>query len=480
MKRTLILALSGVLATATMALAAQSANGATTDPAAALTLDVQPVGGSYVTATGTSAVANDVILIQRQQGSTWVAAAYLRATGTTYTMTGVQSDQVATYRAVEGTRVTDPVTVDLADAPAPTLTVRPVGGNVVQATGTSVVPNDTIVIQRQQGPNWVTAAVVQATGTTYTETGLQVDQVATYRAAEGTYRSEPVTVDLADAPVPTAPAPSQPPATDEPPADDSTAPADAAPCGGPVLRADGTTWDCTFDDEFDGTSLDRSKWVAQADFATGWPTFACYRDDPANISVGGGQLHLTVRKENTAAPCKARGGATTAYTGGMVATYHLFSQQYGRFEARMRQPSFGTPGLHDAFWLWPDDRYSTINWPDSGEIDVAELYSWYPVASIPFLHYSLDRQGILYGTNTSTTCTIRPGDFNTYTMEWSPTKIEIFVNGKSCLVNTSGDPAFKKRYAIALTAGLGDGANALTPATPIPATLDVDYVRVWS
>ena len=170
----------------------------------------------------------------------------------------------------------------------------------------------------------------------------------------------------------------------------------------------------------------------------------------------------------------------TSYSAGMVGTYRIFSQQYGRFEARLRQPNIGAAGLHDGFWLWPDDRYSTINWPDSGEIDIAELYSNYPSGSVPFLHYALDHQGIFFGTNTSSTCMIDPRGYNTYTMEWSPTKIEIFVNGKSCLVNTSGDPAFQKRYAMALTAGLGDGANALTPDTPIPSTLDVDYVRVWS
>ena len=65
-------------------------------------------------------------------------------------------------------------------------------------------------------------------------------------------------------------------------------------------------------------------------------------------------------------------------------------------------------------------------------------------------------------------------------MEWTPDRIAIGTNGKTCLVNTSGDVAFQSRYIVALTAALGTGPNALTPGTPIPATMDVDYVRVWS
>lgn len=68
---------------------------------------------------------------------------------------------------------------------------------------------------------------------------------------------------------------------------------------------------------------------------------------------------------------------------------------------------------------------------------------------------------------------------NTYTLEWTPSRLEILVNGKSCLVNTTGDPAFQRQYIVALTSALGVSTNALVPSTPIPATKSVDYVRVW-
>ena len=62
-----------------------------------------------------------------------------------------------------------------------------------------------------------------------------------------------------------------------------------------------------------------------------------------------------VRKNATALPC-ANGLPATPYRAGMVSTYHLFSQQYGRFEARFRTTASTAPGLQESWWLWPDDR----------------------------------------------------------------------------------------------------------------------------
>src|SRR3569833_2346869 len=65
-------------------------------------------------------------------------------------------------------------------------------------------------------------------------------------------------------------------------------------CGAQPLKADGTPWSCTFDDEFSGTALDRTRWVPQAVFGTGGVTGrACYLDSPSTIAVANGSLNLT-------------------------------------------------------------------------------------------------------------------------------------------------------------------------------------------
>jgi beta-glucanase (GH16 family) len=258
------------------------------------------------------------------------------------------------------------------------------------------------------------------------------------------------------------------------------APTDA--CGTQLEKADGSPWSCTFADDFSGNVLNRKKWVPQTAFSTGSESaFACYLDDPSTVSVSGGNLNLTVRRVAAPVACKTGDGmASTNYVAGMVSTYHLFSQEYGRFEARIRSTATSDPGLHEAFWLWPDDRVaSAAVWPDAGEIDVSETYSKYPNLSVPFLHYSADSQGSIPGTNTAWDCTAYRGDWNTYTLEWSAVRLEIFVDGKSCLVNTSGDPAFQKPYIVAFTQALGLAGNEYDGRAPLPATMSIDYLRVW-
>jgi beta-glucanase (GH16 family) len=253
-------------------------------------------------------------------------------------------------------------------------------------------------------------------------------------------------------------------------------------CGTGVLKPDGSPWSCTFADDFGGKTLNRTKWIPQTAFVTGDANaFACYLDDPSTVKVSGGSLNLTVRRVATPVSCRTAAGISPSnYVSGMVSTYHLFSQQYGRFEARIRNTATSFPGLHEAFWLWPDDRVaSTAVWPASGEIDVSETYSVHPDLSFPFLHYSADAGGQQPGLNTAWDCAARRGDWNTYRLEWSPTRIEILVNGRSCLVNTSGDAAFQKPYIVAFTQALGSHDNAYDGRAPLPATMSIDYLRVW-
>ena len=241
----------------------------------------------------------------------------------------------------------------------------------------------------------------------------------------------------------------------------------------------GKLYRCTFDDEFNGSSLNRGNWTVNTGFVTGSAAaYACTVDDPRYISVSGGALHLTA--ERTASPVPCNGASPTPYEAPTISTWHLFSQQYGRFEARLRTTVATTPGLQESFWLWPDDRYSAINWPASGEIDIAETFSQYPNTAVPYLHYGTnDNGGPVPGLNTSWNCAAQRGVFNTYTLTWTPTSIKVDINGATCLVNTSGAAAFKKRYIIALSQALGSGTNSLDAATKLPATTDVDYVRVW-
>lgn len=252
-------------------------------------------------------------------------------------------------------------------------------------------------------------------------------------------------------------------------------------CGPAPLKADGTPWTCTLAEDFDGTTYDKTRWFPQQTFASGTPeTFACYRNTPETIAVARGVLSLSVVRTDEPTSCSfGKLSGTTDVIAGSLMSYQRFTQQYGRFEARIRTEETTFPGLQEAFWMWPDDRVrSEDKWPVAGEIDVSETYSVRPDLTIPFLHYRADSGGSQPGVNTAY-CAAARGVWNTYTLVWSASRLEIQVNQKSCLVNTSGDSAFQKPYLLAFTAMLGVGDNAYDGRAPLPATMQVDYVRAW-
>ncbi|QIX26136.1 glycoside hydrolase family 16 protein [Nocardioides sp. JQ2195] len=251
-------------------------------------------------------------------------------------------------------------------------------------------------------------------------------------------------------------------------------------CGVRPLKASGEPWRCSFHDDFEGTTLDLSRWTIQKDgFITGDPpgAAACYSGK--NVSVADGSLRLVARRASLL-ECPGLAGITKIFTSGMVSTHDTWSQRYGRFEARIHNTATTRRGLHEAYWLWPDERYGAVN---GDEIDISETYSVYPTLSVPYLHYGADDGAVLSGPeqNTAYDCMAHRGEWNTYRMQWSASRIRIWVNGDLCLSNTSGSPAFRKRYIMMFTQALGSGTNAynLLLPPPIPATMKVDYARVW-
>jgi beta-glucanase (GH16 family) len=265
--------------------------------------------------------------------------------------------------------------------------------------------------------------------------------------------------------------------------------ASAAPsCGGKIKNSAGSYWQCTFSDDFSGTTVDSSKWIAQRTDTSGYTNgaTACFVDSPNNISVSNGNLVLTARKEAAPFVCPDPWGYfATQYTSGMVSSYARFGQAYGRFEVRAKVWSAKVPGLQTSFWLWPSDSSRYGGWPTSGEIDIAELFSQYADRAIPYVHYSPASPD---PNVTNNNCLVSNLDaYHTYTLEWTKDTLKIMFDGKTCLIDIwnpaspLAKPApFDQPFIIALTQALGVGTNNFDPAsTPLPASTTIDYVRAW-
>lgn len=270
-------------------------------------------------------------------------------------------------------------------------------------------------------------------------------------------------------------------------------------CGDPILKDDGQAWECTFSDDFTGIAVDPAKWHIQTTAASRFSTGdrdvkACYMNDLQNVSQSDGTLKLTVRQLDDKFRCGGKywrlWNFHTDLTAGSVSTYDRFSQAYGRFEIRAKIPSARVPGLQSSLWMWPDDAAKYGYWPRSGEIDIAEMYSQYPDLAIPRLHYSYDASTVDPETNTNIVtaydCAIDNTVFNTYVLEWAPGRLEISINGETCLINNYqannvASPApFDHPFMLALTSAVGEGTNRFQRGTtPSVATTEVDYVRVW-
>ena len=250
----------------------------------------------------------------------------------------------------------------------------------------------------------------------------------------------------------------------------------------PMAKAGGGTWECSFSDEFDGTSLDLDKWFIQTreTAATTREKTYCHTDGPDVIRVEDGALHLSAVRRSE--PFDCYGFYTTDIATGQVSTMGKFSQAYGRFEVRARVTGAKEPGLQEAIWMWPDKPVGL--WPGSGEIDIAEIYHQYPDRAIPYVHYNNTADPNV----TNNFCMIDDiHDFHTYVLEWTPKRIKVIYDGYVCiddpwvpLLPYTGRQPFDKPFFLVLTQALGVGGNAGDPATTqLPASMIVDYVRAW-
>lgn len=233
--------------------------------------------------------------------------------------------------------------------------------------------------------------------------------------------------------------------------------------------------------------MDLNKWLVQRTDYSGFSNqHECFYDDPRNVSVSGGFLNLTVRYDPVAQPCATIGD--THYSGGMITSYGKFAQKYGRFEFRAKFPSSyingqPTPGLQSALWLWPQNQSIYGAWPGSGEIDVAEYYSPFPDRAIPYLHYTPINNSF---QETNNYCYVANADtqFHDYVLEWTENRIKILYDGVACIgtpwqSTLGGTAPFDQPFFMSLTQGLGWWDNGPTPNTQLPATMQVDHVKVW-
>jgi beta-glucanase (GH16 family) len=116
-------------------------------------------------------------------------------------------------------------------------------------------------------------------------------------------------------------------------------------------------WDLRFDDEFDGSQLDRSRWATRLIYEHETldhlnDEAQRYRDN-GNHVVSSGALALVARK------------TPTGWESGMIRSLQTF--YYGYFETRVKFPK--GRGIWPAFWINSDyDLEGKVSWPPEADI----------------------------------------------------------------------------------------------------------------
>src|SRR5260370_11555762 len=199
--------------------------------------------------------------------------------------------------------------------------------------------------------------------------------------------------------------------------------------GGATLQPPPATgFKLVWSDEFnsaDGSSPDASKWTFDTGVGgNGWGNneLETYTNRTKNAQIQGGNLVLTAVKETYADPSD---GVTRNYTSARLKTQGLFSQAYGRFEARIKIPA--GQGIWPAFWMLGNDITSN-GWPRCGEIDIMENVGKEP----GIVHGSLHGPRTIGQTSDATAIFSLPAgqnfadDFHPYAVEWEPGTVRFY------------------------------------------------------
>lgn len=264
-----------------------------------------------------------------------------------------------------------------------------------------------------------------------------------------------------------------------------------------LLRANSRparAWDLAWRDEFDiDGAPDAQKWNIEE-----WAPGVVNAEDQAytareeNLRVADGYLIIEAHKE------EYRGGS---YTSARIHSRGKGDFLYGRIEVRAQLPR--GQGTWPAIWMLASDpfHYATTcteqedwqgsddcdAWPNSGEIDIMEHVGYqmnhvHGTVHGKAYHWSMweQRKGRIILDDVTDT-------FHIYALEWSPERIDIFVDDTPYLTyinekNGWEEWPFDQPFHLILNLAIGGGwglAGGPIDDSVFPQRMLVDYARVY-
>lgn len=232
-------------------------------------------------------------------------------------------------------------------------------------------------------------------------------------------------------------------------------------------------WTQTFGDEFNGTTLDTSKWRYTDYWGLNNNVFEgdCQCYGPNNVSVGDGVLTLQAREEFPPG-CNPDPG-TLEYTSGQLTTALNFQQTYGYFEIRAWMPDgqglFPQIELQQPGGMFP---------PGPPEILIAEMYGQDPT-TIQQGHSSVDGLGNEIAYEHDFSGPDFSEGFHTYGIDWQPGLLVWYVDGRETFRYSGSDVPNYSLYPVIKMAVGSTEVGSPDQSTVFPAEMMIDYVRAY-
>lgn len=225
-----------------------------------------------------------------------------------------------------------------------------------------------------------------------------------------------------------------------------------------------------------GSAIDTTKWTF--DIGTGqngWGNneLQYYTDRTENIALDGeGNAVIKARREDYNG---------RQYTSARIKTEGIFSQRYGRFEARLKTPY--SQGLWPAFWLL-GSNIREVSWPQCGEIDIMEMRGQEPSIN----HGSMHGPGYSAGNAVSGSYVLDgerfDTDFHEFAVEWGEDFVDYFVDGflyqRITPEDVPGEWVYNTDFFIILNIAIGGNYVGYPNAESVfDQEMVIDYVRVY-
>lgn len=238
-----------------------------------------------------------------------------------------------------------------------------------------------------------------------------------------------------------------------------------------------SSYQLVWSDEFEEDSLNTNNWNYQVlpagRFNGEWQA---YTDSEQNTYIEDGALVIKANYE---------GGAhgMGKYTSARLNTAQKQSWKYGKIAARIKLPY--SEGLWPAFWMLGsniNENGGDTPWPQSGEIDILELYGLHDDGVVEAnIHYAdaEDKHAMMGAKAYKLKKGKFADDFHVFELVWNAEKLTWFVDGNeyaSASITGADKTEFHQEFFLLLNIAIKE-ANA--EGSTFPQYMYVDWVRVY-